>query len=99
MDWAQSEAQRSRNRPRSDDSSHGDSDHTSDATSEELALGSLFEAHGTLTEALQQHEDLERMARDEKELKEASERSRKDTRMDRNVSRVGWEGVDVDRRC
>lgn len=56
-------------------------------TIEEKALAKLLEAHGLLSEALTQHDDLERMARDEMELKEVRERSKKDTRMDRNVSR------------
>ncbi|KAK4683955.1 hypothetical protein P7C73_g6253, partial [Tremellales sp. Uapishka_1] len=76
MDWAQSEAARSQSSA-APDQRHGN-------TIEERALASLFESHGLLTEALQQHEDLERMATDERELREVSERSKKDTRMDRN---------------
>lgn len=52
---------------------------------EEEALAKLFEAHGMLSDALKQHDDLERMARDEMELKEVRERSKRDQRMDRNV--------------
>lgn len=53
---------------------------------EERALAMLFEAHGMLGEALKQHDDLERMARDEVEMRQVRERSKKDVRMDRNVS-------------
>jgi hypothetical protein len=56
------------------------------STIEEKALAALFEAHGMLAEALKQHDDMERMAADEKELREVRERSKKETRMDRNVS-------------
>ena len=61
-------------------------DESSGMTMEEQALGTLFEAHGALAEALKQHDDLERIAVDEQEFREVRERSKKDTRMDRNVS-------------
>lgn len=57
-------------------------------TLEEEALGTLFEAHSNLAEAIRQHDELERMAQDEQELRQVRERSRKETRMDRNVSRL-----------
>lgn len=55
-------------------------------TSEERALAMLFEAHGMLAEALKSNDDLERMARDDMQMREVRERSKKDLRMDRNVS-------------
>jgi hypothetical protein len=68
------------------------------ATVEEQALATLFDAHGALAEALKQHDDLERMAADEKELREVRERSKKETRMDRNVS-DGVAGTDWSVPC
>jgi len=56
------------------------------ATMEEGALAKLFESHAMLGEALNHHDDLERMARDEREMRAVREMSKKDTRMDRNVS-------------
>jgi len=53
---------------------------------EEGALAKLFESHAMLGEALKHHDDLERMARDEREMRAVREMSKKDTRMDRNVS-------------
>ena len=89
MDWAQAEAARSRERvdgnalmngvPPEDGLGKG-------TTVEERALGALFEAHGQLAEGLKQHDDLERMAMDEREMREVRERSKKETRFDRNVS-------------
>jgi hypothetical protein len=87
MDWAQAEA--SRSRENANVQRVMTTDHEQDVRSqtfEEEALGSLFEAHSALAEAIRQHDELERMAQDELELKEVRERSRKDTRMDRNVS-------------
>jgi hypothetical protein len=69
-----------------------------EATVEEQALATLFDAHGALAEALKQHDDLERMAADEKELREVRERSKKETRMDRNVS-DGVAGTDWSVPC
>ena len=57
------------------------------STAEEEALGTLFETHGALAEALKQHDDLERLAVDEMEMREVRERSKKETRMNRNVRR------------
>ncbi|ORY24881.1 hypothetical protein BCR39DRAFT_545694 [Naematelia encephala] len=80
MDWAQAEAAQSRERvimiPGSDE-------HL-EPTIEERALSSLFEAHSQLAEALKQHDDMERMAMDEREMREVRERSKKDIRMDRS---------------
>ena len=69
-----------------------------EATVEEQALATLFEAHGALAEALKQHDDLENLAADEKELREVRERSKKETRMDRNVSE-GVAGIDWFASC
>ena len=66
--------------------SMNESDDSHGATMEEQALGQLFEAHAVLAESLKQHDDLERMAMDEREMREVRERSKKETRMDRNVS-------------
>lgn len=76
MDWAQSEAARSRRVANSVDGPHH-------STAEENALALLFEAHGILTDALKQHDDLEKMAADDREIRSVQERSKKDTRMDR----------------
>ena len=54
-------------------------------TMEERALATLLEAHAMLGEAIKHHDDLERMAVDEREMREVRERSKKDVRM---VSRV-----------
>lgn len=86
MDWAQAEASRSREAV----NVHRlmTTDHEQDVNSqtmEEEALGTLFEAHSSLAEAIRQHDELERMAQDEQELRQVRERSRKETRMDRNV--------------
>ena len=60
-------------------------DEGSGLTTEEMALGELFETHSALAEALKQHDDMERMAVDEMEMREVRERSKKDTKMERNV--------------
>lgn len=82
MDWAQAEASRSRenvNVQRLMTTDH-EQDHQHQ-TLEEQALGMLFEAHSSLSEGIRQHDDLEKMAMDEKEMREARERSRKETRV------------------
>ena len=84
IDWAQAEAAQSRERLIMDASARG-IDETPGMTMEEQALGTLFEAHGALAEVLKQHDDLERLAVDEQEMREVRERSKKDVRMDRNV--------------
>jgi hypothetical protein len=87
MDWAQAEASRSRENNNVQRLMTTDSEQdVRSQTMEEEALGSLFEAHSALAEGIRQHDELERMAQDEAELRQARERSRKDTRMDRNVS-------------
>ena len=87
MDWAQAEASRSRENINVQRLMTTDSEQdVRSQTMEEEALGSLFEAHSALAEGIRQHDELERMAQDEAELRQARERSRKDTRMDRNVS-------------
>ena len=53
-------------------------------TPEEKALASLVEAHHMLAEALKQHDELERLAEDELEMRQVRERSKKDMRMDRS---------------
>ena len=50
-------------------------------TMEERALATLLEAHAMLGEAIKHHDDLERMAVDEREMREVRERSKKDKRM------------------
>lgn len=86
MDWAQAEASRSRENNNVQRLMTTDSEQdVRSQTMEEEALGSLFEAHSALAEGIRQHDELERMAQDEQELRQARERSRKDTRMDRNV--------------
>lgn len=84
IDWAQAEASQSREQAIMDASAAG-YDPPPMSTPEEQALGTLFEAHSQLAEALKQHDDLERLARDESELREVRERSKKETRMDRSV--------------
>lgn len=89
MDWAQAEASRSRENINVQRLMTTDSEQdVRSQTMEEEALGSLFEAHSALAEGIRQHDELERMAQDEAELRQARDRSRKDTRMDRNVSHL-----------
>ncbi|WWD21898.1 hypothetical protein CI109_106386 [Kwoniella shandongensis] len=86
MDWAQAEAARSRERHANlilDGGGTLETDTPHQSTPEELALASLFDAHSALAEALKQHDDLDRMAMDEREMREVRERSKKETRMDR----------------
>lgn len=84
IDWAQAEANQSRERAMFEASMNG-TDEGSGLTTEEMALGELFETHSALAEALKQHDDMERMAVDEMEMREVRERSKKDTKMERNV--------------
>ena len=88
IEWAQAEAAQSRERVLIMARMEGSDDEARGSTLEEDALHSLFEAHSALGEALKQHDDLERMARDEKEMREVRERSKKETRMNRTVSRL-----------
>ena len=87
IEWAQAEAAQSRERAimMSPDQQYRAQ------TMEEDALARLFESHGMLGEALKQHDDLERMAWDELEMREVRERSKRDQRMDRNVSRICYQ--------
>jgi hypothetical protein len=55
-------------------------------TIEESALGALFDAHHALSEAIKQHDELDRMAMEQREISEVRERSKKDTKMGRDVS-------------
>lgn len=55
-------------------------------TIEEQALAALFEAHAALSEAIRQHDELDRMAMEQREMSEVRERSKKDVRMGRDVS-------------
>lgn len=55
-------------------------------TIEESALAALFEAHAALSEAIRQHDELDRMAMEQREMSEVRERSKKDMRMGRDVS-------------
>ncbi|ODO02955.1 hypothetical protein I350_05798 [Cryptococcus amylolentus CBS 6273] len=88
MDWAQAEASQSRERLSKSgalmihDGPPADTQGP-ESTLEERALATLFETHAMLAEVIKQHDDLERMAVDEKELREVRERSKKETRMDR----------------
>lgn len=79
MGWAQSEAERSRNIansiPRAEKGTL--------ATQEESALELLFKAHGALTEALKEYDDLAERCVEERQMREVQERSKTDTRMDR----------------
>ena len=86
IEWAQAEAAQSRERVLTQMVMDGTQGEAKGSTLEEEALAKLFEVHSQLAEALKQHDDLERMARDEWEMKEVRERSRKETRLDRNVS-------------
>jgi hypothetical protein len=84
MEWAQAEASHSRenaNVQRLMTTDH-EQDHQHQ-TLEEQALGLLFEAHSALAEGIKQHDDLEKMAMDEREMREVRERSRTETRIDR----------------
>lgn len=96
IDWAQAEANQSRERAFFEASMNG-LDDVQGLTMEEQALGALFEAHSALGEALKQHDDMERMAVDDMEMREARERSKKETKMDRNVS--GSKGVRFTLTC
>jgi len=86
MDWASSEAAKSR-RMIEQIQQAGDAQVT---TVEESALALLFEAHSMLNDSLKQYDDLEKMAIEERNLnavmKAVQERSKKDTRMNRQVS-------------
>ncbi|KIR70398.1 hypothetical protein I310_05644 [Cryptococcus deuterogattii CA1014] len=87
MDWAQAEASRSRERHANltlDGSVPNNTNVSSETTPEERALAALFEAHAMLAEVMKQHDQLERMAHDEKELRVVRERSKKETKMDRS---------------
>jgi hypothetical protein len=90
IDWAQAEANQSRERAIFEASMQGTEDNLG-LTVEERALGTLFEAHSALGEALTQHDDMERMAVDELEMREVRERSKKDTKM--NVSARGYTNI------
>lgn len=88
MDWAQAEASRSRERHVNltlDGSVPNSMNANSETTPEERALAALFEAHAMLADVMKQHDELERMAQNEKELWEVRERSKKETKMDRSV--------------
>lgn len=52
-------------------------------TPEEKLLAALLTAHGDLMEAFKQHEELEKLARNEREMHEVEERSKVETRFDR----------------
>ena len=86
IEWAQAEAVQSRERVLIQARMEGSEDEARGSTFEEDALATLFEAHSQLGEVLKQHDDLERMARDENEMREVRERSKKETRMNWTVS-------------
>nr|XP_019008923.1 uncharacterized protein I206_06610 [Kwoniella pini CBS 10737]OCF47704.1 hypothetical protein I206_06610 [Kwoniella pini CBS 10737] len=86
MDWAQAEAARSRESHAALTlNGNSDTDNTKHDTPEEQALATLLEAHSALGEALKQHDDLTRLAGEENEMREVRERSKKETKLDRNV--------------
>jgi hypothetical protein len=88
MGWAQAEAARSHERSNGALSLDVQpvEDRTTNKTTEEEALAALFEAHAALADAIKQHDDLDSMAMEHRELSEVRERSKKDTRMGRDVS-------------
>ncbi|OXG10852.1 hypothetical protein C361_06890 [Cryptococcus neoformans Tu259-1] len=91
MDWAQAEASRSRERHVNltlDGSVPNSMNANSETTPEERALAALFEAHAMLADVMKQHDELERMAQNEKELWEVRERSKKETKMDRSQQQL-----------
>lgn len=55
-------------------------------TIEEQALSVLFDAHASLSEAIRQHDEMDRMAQEQKQISEVRERSKKETKMGRDVS-------------
>lgn len=55
-------------------------------TIEEQALSVMFDAHAALSEAIRQHDEMERMAQEQKQISEVRERSKKETKMGRDVS-------------
>lgn len=77
MAWASSLADKSKSKRERDE-----------PTAEEQAFAGLLDANEQLSEALKLHEEMEKMARDEREMQAAEERSRKETRLDRSVSLV-----------
>lgn len=91
MGWAQAEASRSHERTNQGGALSLDvqptdpRDRPKGSTIEEEALAALFEAHAALAEAIKQHDELDRMAMEYREMKEVRERSKKDTRMGRDV--------------
>ena len=90
IDWAQAEAAQSQERAATmefEQTGEVDPEHH-EVTMEERALAVLFEAHAMLADALRQHDELERLAGEEKVMREVRERSKKDTKMDRSVCHV-----------
>ena len=92
MGWAQAEAARSHERTQHtgalslDVQPTDEQDKAKSNTIEEEALAALFEAHAALADAIKQHDEMDRMAMEQREIREVSERSKKDTRMGRDVS-------------
>ena len=83
IDWAQAEANQSRERVLTEAYMDGQEE-VRGTTMEEQALALLFEAHSALADALKHHDDLERVAMDEEEMREVQERSKQETRMERS---------------
>lgn len=74
------------NRPRTDSQISRTTSEDGQLTQEEQLLAALLAANEDLMEALRQYDDLERVGME----REAEERSRKETRMDRNVGAFPW---------
>nr|ODN85986.1 hypothetical protein L203_04486 [Cryptococcus depauperatus CBS 7841] len=93
MDWAQAEAARSRERyvNLAAEKMQSPDNATMESTLEEKALAALFDAHGVLADVMHQHDQLERLAEDEREFREVQERSKKETKIDRNALYQGLE--------
>lgn len=79
MEWAQAQAANSRRV--ADSVELQESNHM--LTPEESALDVLLEAHGKLSDAMEQYDELARSAAYEREIRAVEEISKKDTRMDR----------------
>lgn len=75
MAWASSLADKSKSRRERDE-----------PTAEEEAFASLIDANEQLAEVLRLHEEMEKLARDERDMQAAEERSRREMRLDRSVS-------------
>ena len=82
------------NRPQRNKQGSGE-DSPVELTPEEQLLGSLLEANEALTSVLRVYDDLERIGIERDIERDAVERSRQETRLDRSVSFVSFCGVTV----